>query len=336
MKRILAYLMLTALLAVCGCAPVRPSESTDDIQVALAMGSMDHPVHRIVRYGFLRGTEDAKVAGQVVGLNEGSTPELKEKFTTAITQNGVDGMLLWAADDTFYQFMRDMVRDYGTVFVVPHFAHEYVDTKDFIAANLHDWRKERGEQVADRVAELLHEKGITQGAIACTLTGAGGLDHAAADGFYRRMAQIAPQFRQINYIFEGLEVSEATNKIKTLILENPDVVAAYGTSVYSAQSWTNAMQETGRTDLVVAASEYIEDNLERLTDGSISLLSCTPFYEEAYDSVGVVLDILNGKSYNTDKEKWNIVYDAVVLDRQSDLTVYRDRITGINEMFAVE
>jgi hypothetical protein len=87
---------------------------------------------------------------------------------------------------------------------------------------------------------------------------------------------------------------------------------------------------------VVAASEYIEDNLERLTDGSISLLSCTPFYEEAYDSVGVVLDILNGKSYNTDKESWNIVYDAVVLDRQSDLTVYRDRITGINEMFAVE
>lgn len=150
------------------------------------------------------------------------------------------------------------------------------------------------------------------------------------------MTEIAPQFRQVDIIFEGLEVAEATVKVKKLIEENPDLVAAMGTTATSAQSWTNAMQEAGRTDLVVAACEYIGDNLELMTDGPISLLCCSPYYEEAYDSVGAVLDIIGGKAYNTDKESWSIIYDTVVLDKQSDLTVYQDRLASIEQLFTLE
>lgn len=335
MKRIFALLMLLVItLGLGACAG--PSEpAPEPIKIAIGMGSMDHPVHRIVRYGFMCGTEDAGVDGYVAGLSEGSTRELEAKFRSAVKENGVDGMLLWAADDTFYQFMRDMVRDHGTVFVVPHFAHEYVDTKDFIAANRYVSEAERGRMAADRIVEELHRRGITEGLLGNTQAGPGVTINAASDAFRERIAEIS-NFRVCDTVFEGLELSEAVIKCVGCIQSNPGIVGAFGVTGGSAQSWTKAMEQTGRTDLVVVAYDYSEPNLDALEDGPIHALVCTPLYEEGYDSVGMIKDVLSGKTYDDSKENWSQFYDPIMLTKDSDLTPYREQIADSNQMVATE
>lgn len=335
MKRMVALLMLLAItLGLGACAG--PSEPTPEpIKIAIGMGSMDHPVHRIVRYGFLRGTEDAGVDGYVAGLSEGSVRELEAKFRSAVEENGVDGMLLWASDDTYYQFMRDMVRDHGTVFVVPHFAHEYVDTKDFIAANRYVSETERGRMAADLIVEELHRRGITEGLLGNTQAGPGVAVNAASVAFRERIAEIS-NFRVCDTVFEGLELSEAVIKCVGCIQSNPGIVGAFGVTGGSAQSWTKAMEQTGRTDLVVVAYDYSEPNLDALETGPIHALVCTPLYEEGYDSVGIIKDVLDGKTYNDSKENWSRLYDLITLTKDSDLTPYREQIANSAQISTTE
>ena len=332
MKRVFALVMVLGLLMGLGACADLSGSAPEEIKIAIGMGSKNHPVHCIVRYGFFQGAQEYGVTGVDAGLDNGSTRELQENFTKAITEQGVHGMLLWASDDTFYQFMRDMVRDHGTVFVVPHFKHEYVDTKDFIAANRYVSEAELGRMAADLIVEELHRRGITEGALGITQAGPGVTINAASDAFRKRIAEIS-NFRVCDTVFEGLELSEAVNKCVGVIQHSPDIVGAFGTTGGSAQSWTKAMEETGRTDLVVVAYDYSEPNLNALEDGPIHALVCTPLYEEGYDSVGIIKDVLDGKTYNDSEENWSKVYDAITLTKDSDLKPYHDLIDQATRYF---
>jgi ribose transport system substrate-binding protein len=335
MKRILALLMAIGMLLGLGACADLSGAAPEEIKIAIGMGSMDHPVHRIVRYGFFQGAQEYGVTGVDAGLDNGSTRELQENFTKAITEQGVHGMLLWASDDTYYQFMRDMTAEHGTVFVVPHFKHDYVETKDFISANLYADDAALGMAAADLIVEELHRRGIIEGSLGITQAGAGVAPNIAGDAFRKRIAEIS-NFRVCDIVFEGLELSEAAVKCVGVINSNSDIVGAFGTTGGSAQSWTKAMEETGRTDLVVVAYDYSEKNLEKLENGPIHALVSAPLYEEGYDSVGIIKDVLDGKTYNDSEENWSKVYDAITLTKDSDLTPYRELIKNSNQVFASE
>ncbi|MBO5784170.1 MAG: substrate-binding domain-containing protein [Clostridia bacterium] len=330
MKRILALVVVFGfVLGLGGCAGLFEAEK--EVKIGIGMGSVNHPVHRIVQYGFDKGIEHHCATKVDATMDEGSAMELIENFRKAIEEEGAQGMLIWTSDDTFYQFMRDMKKEHGTEFVIPHFSHEYVDTKDFIAANLHYDDRKMGEMAADMLVEALHAKGITSGSIGNTQAGASVTTNAASDAFRHRLKEIAPQFRVTDVVFEGVELSAAATKIVGLIKANPDIVGAFGTTGGSATAWTKAMEDTGRTDLVVIGVDFTAGSLDVLENGPISGLMCTPLYDEGYDSVGILHDVIHGKSYNQTKEDWSIVYDVVGLTKDSDLTPYRDLIRNITE-----
>jgi ribose transport system substrate-binding protein len=325
MKRVFALVMVLGLLMGLGACADLSGSAPEEIKIAIGMGSKNHPVHRIVRYGFFQGAQEYGVTGVDAGLDNGSTRELQENFTKAITEQGVHGMLLWASDDTYYQFMRDMTAEHGTVFVVPHFKHDYVETKDFISANLYADDAALGMAAADLIVEELHRRGIIEGSLGITQAGAGVAPNIAGDAFRKRIAEIS-NFRVCDIVFEGLELSEAAVKCVGVINSNSDIVGAFGTTGGSAQSWTKAMEETGRTDLVVVAYDYSEENLEKLENGPIHALVSAPLYEEGYDSVGIIKDVLDGKTYNDSEENWSKVYDVITLTKDSDLKPYHDLI----------
>ena len=330
MKRILALVVVFGfVLGLGGCAGLFESEK--EVKLAIGMGGANHPVHRIVQYGFDKGIEHHCATKIDATLDEGSAMELMAKYEWAVVEEKADGMLLWSGDDTFYQFMRSMKEQHGIEFVVPHFAHEYVDTKNFIAANPHYDDRKMGEMAADMLVEALHAKGITSGSIGNTQAGASVTTNAASDAFRHRLKEIAPQFRVTDVVFEGLSLDAAAIKIVGIINSNPDIVGAFGTTGGSAQAWTKAMEDTGRTDLVVIAVECTEGNLDVLENGPITGLMCTPLYDEGYNSVGILHDVIHGKSYNQTKEEWDIVYDVVGLTKESDLTPYRDLIRNMTE-----
>lgn len=120
--------------------------------------------------------------------------------------------------------------------------------------------------------------------------------------------------------------SAAATKVVGIINANPDIVGAFGTTAGSAQSWTKAMEMTGRTDLVIIGVDVTAENLDVLENGPITGLMCMPLYDEGYNSVGILHDVINGTPYNKTEEDWNIVYDVVGLTKDSDLTPYHNLI----------
>ncbi len=330
MKRMFAFvIVLGFMLGLVGCSGLFGTEN--EVKIAIGMAANQHPVHRIVQYGFDKGIEHHCATKIDATMNEGSAQELMARYEWAVVEEKAEGMLLWSGDDTFYQFMRDMKEQHGTEFVVPHFAHEYVDTKNFIAANPHYDIRKMGTMAADILVETLHAKGITSGSIGNTQAGAGVMINEASDAFRYRLKEIAPQFRVTDAVFEGMELTAAATKIVGIINSNPDIVGAFGTTGGSAQAWTKAMEDTGRTELVVIAVDFTEGNLDVLENGPITGLMCTPLYDEGYDSVGILHEVINGKSYNQTEEDWDIVYDVIGLTKDSDLTPYRDLISKMKE-----
>ena len=330
MKRILALVVVFGfVLGLGGCAGLFEAEK--EVKIGIGMGGANHPVHRIVQYGFHKGVEHLGVTKVDATMDEGSAQELMANFKRAIEEDGAQGMLIWTGDDTYYQFMRSMKEQHGTAFVVPHFAHEYVDTKNFIAANLHCDMEKAGIAAADMLAEALYAKGITSGSIGLTQSGPH-IESTITKAFLVRMQEIAPQFQVCDPIFEGLELSAASVKIQGLIQNYPDMVGAFGTNGGSAQSWPMAMEATGRTDLVVIGVDITEGNLDQLENGLVHGLICTPTYEEGYDSARVLHDVIMGKTY--DENTWDTVYDWIGLTKDSDLTPYRDLITKVTEAWS--
>ena len=330
MKRIFTFFItLLFIIGLIGCS--NPYEPPSKIKVGIGMGGNQHPVHRIVQYGFDQGIADLGLTKIDATMDEGSAMELMANYERAVVEEKAQGMMLWTGDDTFYQFMRSMKEQHGTEFVVPHFSHEYVDTKNFIAANPHYDDRKMGEMAADMLVEALHAKGITSGSIGNTQAGAGVTDCAASDAFRHRLKEIAPQFRVTDVVFEGMSLDAAAIKIVGLINANPDIVGAFGTTGGSATAWTKAMEDTGCTDLVVIAVDYTEGNLDVLENGPITGLMCAPLYDEGYNSVGILHDVIKGTPYNQTKEDWDIVYDVVGLTKESDLTPYRDLIRNVTE-----
>ncbi len=339
---LLAFIMVFALAAGCGSseeAVEGESEATEseaegvnpaDTTIGVCMGSINHPVHRIVQMGFLEKSDEMGYIGIVSGLDEGSHQEMLAKWESAIT-NGMSGCLLWTGDDACYSFMRDYTE--LCKFVVPHFAHSYADTKDFISRNICCLASEYGKAAAQYILDELAEAGITEGVIGLTQSGANITENAAGDAFRNAINESGTAFTVADTVFEGVEVIDATNKVSAVIQANPKIVAGFGTTGGSAQSWNAAMENTGRTDLIVVGVDYVELNLNLVEEGAISAVVAQPLYEEAQLSAETLDALFKGEVFNDSEEKWNVTLDAPLATTDSDLSAYRDIVSRVKDYF---
>ncbi len=312
---LLAVMLMVGLLVGCGSTTSSGGPVIDadfdpaDKTIAVFMGSMNHPVHRIVQVGFLTEGEKMGYNAIVGGLDEGSTQDLLNKFESYVT-NGTEGAMLWGSDDTYYQFMRDM-KDM-CFFVVPHFAHEYVETKSFISRNICARAATYGYEAGEFLLEKLAEKGITSGILGNTQAGPNVTENAASDAFRRCIAESGTNFTVATLVYEGTELSEATNKVVGVINSNPGIVGGFGTTGGSCQSWALAMQQTGK-NLVVVGVDYTEFNLDLVGDGTIAGLVAQPLFDEAAQSVQSLDGLFRGEVYNDSEENWWVPLDAPVV-----------------------
>lgn len=307
---VLAVMMLLVLFV--GCAPKESSESQSSSasgsesssaaadaaagkKIAVCMGSINHPVHRIVQMGFLTKGTELGMAPEVSGLDTGSMQEMLAKWDSAVT-NGVEGLLLWVGDDSAYEYMKTW-HAAGVKIVIPHFAFNYQDTKDFLDRNISCLAASYGKETADFIVNKLKEKGVTEGTIGITQNGPNVTENAANDSFRAQIAALATNFKLADTVFEGAEVVEAANKVTGVIQANPDIVAGFGTTGGSPQSWATAMENTGKTDLVVVGMDYTELNIGLVVDGKITAVVCQPLFTEAQASAETLYELFNGKVY---------------------------------------
>ncbi len=352
MKKILSLtLALIMMLALFGCAkgpevpesstpetpesstPETPESSTPETPesngsenlaqgktIACCMGSINHPVHRIVQTGFMLKAEELGMKGVISGLDEGSIQELIRTWEDSVV-NGATGVLVWTGDDSCYDMMKGM-KEMGVYTVVPHFVHNYEDTKAFIDKNISCLAITYGRNAADYIVNALTEKGITNGSIGVTQNGSC-CGNPAVDGFIERMAELDTSFIVLDTRLEGAEISEATNKITSIINEHPNIVGAFGATGGSPQSWAAAMENTGRTDLIVVGMDYVEPNMELVENGTISAIVCQPLYEEGGACAQALYELNNGVVFNASEDTWFEELEAPIAAKE-DMPYYRD------------
>lgn len=336
---LLAVLLMVGVLVGCGSTGTSNDgpagdHNPADTTIAIMMGSMNHPVHRIVQMAFLTAGADMGYNAIIGGLDEGSVQELMTKYEGVIA-NGCEGALLWSGDDTFYQFMRDMSE--MCYFVVPHFAHEYVDTKSFISRNICAQAKEYGYKAGEFMLEKLAEAGITSGTIGNTQAGANVTENACSDAFRQAIKDSGANFKIADVVFEGMELSTASTKIVGIINANPDIVAGFGTTGGSCQSWDLAMQQTGK-DLIVVGVDYTEYNIDLVADGVIAGLVAQPLFDEGEQSVKTLDALFRGETFSDSAENWWLKCDAPIAyvggEGVADIEYYRPLVDKVVEYYS--
>ncbi len=337
---LLAVMLMVGVLVGCGGTTSSSQNPVGDVDptgktIAVCMGAMNHPVHRIVQMGFLTSGKEMGYDAIIGGLDAGSNQELMTKYESVIA-NGAEGALIWTGDDTFYQFMRDMSD--MCYFVVPHFAHEYVETKNFISRNICAQAKEYGYAAGEFLLERLKEKGITSGTLGNTQAGANVTENAASDAFRKAVQDSGANFKVLPVVFEGTEVSAASTKVVGIINANPDIVGGFGTTGGSCQSWGLAMQQTGKMSLVVVGVDYTEFNIDLVADGTIAGLVSQPLLDEAAESVKALDTLFRGGTFADSAENWWLKMDAPVAyvggEGAADIEYYRPIIKTVIDYYS--
>jgi len=354
MKRTITILLalvmvLSILLAGCGgaqtTAPKEETKKTDETTAAKAeepkkeepktqeakfdpantllsvlMPVKGHPVHRIVQLGFLEKAKQLGYKAEVDGIDGSSSAELWAAGETALSK-GIKGMLVWGGDESCYPFIKKC-RDAGVKTVIPHFKHDQAKIPE-LDANLSADPYKYGQEVAKAIGEKLKGKkgsvAITQGSMNIT-------ENSAAKGFTEGM-KAYPDIKVLAPVEEGFDPPAAIAKAAAIIQGNKDLLGAFGTTGGSPQTWSGAMDQTKRPDLVCVGMDYTEQNIDLVKQGKIFAIVAQPLYEEASKSAEILDKLLRGE-----KVEYFTPLDAPVVTKDG-IDQYADIIKRVKEWF---
>ena len=308
----------------CGGSPLpEQTNAPEDMQTApertaaaVCMGSVNHPVHRIVQLGFMEKAEELGYEGHILGLDAGSMQELYDCWLEGAKEHDIAGAVCWVGDDSSYEFLKEL-HGMGVKTVVPHFQHTYTATKDFIDVNLYADMDRTLFDMGDYLVQRLREKGIFSGGLGFTVNGPGPIYEEVTE-YENYMKQTYPEYSIIERRAEGAEVNEAARIVTSYIQSNPDMVGAIGRTGGSALSWSTAMERTGRDDIVVVAMDYTIDNLDILTAGKVDALVASPLYEEGYLGLALIDNMMHGRVYNLSEGLWWQELDNCIIRKDGE------------------
>ncbi len=275
------------------------------------MGSIDHPVHRIVQYGFFTKAKELGMNPIVSGPSSNGSykmQELMDVWARDIAANPVAGVLMWVGDDSCYEMMKEL-KSQGISIVTARFPHNYETAKDFIDICFANYYKEYGKAAADFLVDRLIESGIEEGMIGWG-GDVGGSYHGASHYFVERIKELDTPYTLCDGRFEGAEVQDATKKMTEYINEYPQMVGAFGTM---HEAWVAAKEATGRNDLIVVAKNYYPNISEALQSGAIAGAVDPLGYQIGEYSAQALSSLIGGEVFNQSEETWYCSLESPVV-----------------------
>ena len=85
------------------------------------MGSVSHPVHRIVQLGFMEKADELGYEGHILGLDDALPQELYDCWLAGAKEYDIAGAVCWVGDDSAYEFLKELHGMGVKVVVVPDF-----------------------------------------------------------------------------------------------------------------------------------------------------------------------------------------------------------------------
>jgi ribose transport system substrate-binding protein len=94
---------------------------------------------------------------------------------------------------------------------------------------------------------------------------------------------------------EGFDAPKAIAKAVAIIQGNPDLLAAYGVTGGSAATWSQAKEQTKKTDLLVIGMDYTQENLDLIRAGKIFGVIAQPLFDETKTCMDLLDKELRGE-----------------------------------------
>ena len=341
MKKFLSVICILALcLSLCACGKTEITESEPEESIieseptetetskgtlALCMGSVSHPVPRVVQYGFIKTANELGYEAKICGLDEGSMVELLAEWGTLLTDTDIQGVAVWNSSDAVYELLRNF-RENGIHTVVPYWEHDYTETHEFIECNPCEDQYAEGTALAEFLLQKLKEEGLNEGSIGMTVIRTASILRDSYEGGFKKVFENT-DYTMATPTAAGCELSEGIWLAEKYLNEYPDMIAAFSLAIGGNRAWTQAKANTNRTDVTVVGCETGEPIDDTDTEGFIIL----PYYEAGVEAAKALAALNEGKTYT--EAEWQPTLPVNIVDREG-YAEYEARYNEAQEYFA--
>jgi len=252
--------LFCAILLAAGLVACGGGNSTDSqgINLLWIQPMKDHPVHRLMQAGFLDQCKALGYHCEVVGDPSATTydvPATLPLAEAALSRTRFDAVAVYGPDPAIYSYISKLAQE-GLPVITWHVLPPEGSVPGLRAA--------AAQEIAAagaNAAIALGEKLGGRGTIALTQGASNDTENAMSDAFRKTMAGRYPEITVLPTQMEGFEPSAAEGKVIAILQGNPEVVAAFGTTGNSLQTWTGAARKTG-SDVLIIGMDYIRQNLD--------------------------------------------------------------------------
>ena len=254
-----------------------PAIADDEVELLWVQPMRGHPVHRLMQAGFLEKCAELGYKCEVVGdpsatnWDVATTVSLAE---AALARTAYDAVGVYGPDPAVYSYMSDLASE-GLPVVTWHVMPEEGTIPGLVAAIGEDINN-AGYNAAMAIGQQIDGKGV----VALTQGASNDIENTMSDAFRATIAEHFPGIVVLPTEMEGFDPSAAESKAMAMLLANPQIVAAFGTTGNSIQTWAAAARKADR-DLVIIGMDYIRQNLDLVRDGKAYGLVAQPLYEES-------------------------------------------------------
>ena len=269
MKKFIAIIcMLVLCLSLCACGKTEPEESKPEESIsesvpeskpeeskiekktlALCMSAIEHPLHRLAQYGFIKTAEELGYNAKICGLNSAPIQELLAEWGTLLTDTDIQGVAVWDSSDAVYELLRNF-RENGIHTVVPYWEHDYTETHEFIECNPCEDQYAEGTALAEFLLQKLKEEGLNEGSIGMTVIRTASILCDSYEGGFTKVFENT-DYTMANPAPAGAELQEGIGIAEKYLNEYPDMIAAFSLAIGGNRAWTQAKANTNRTDVTV-------------------------------------------------------------------------------------
>lgn len=275
-KRTLVKGLITAAALVAGLG-ASGATYAQDINLLWVQAMKDHPVHRLMQAGFLDKCKELGYICEVVGdpsATNWDIPATLPLAEAALSRTKFDAVGVYGPDPAIYSYITKLAKE-GLPVVTWHVLPSEGSVEGLKAAAAQDIAA-AGTNAAIALGDKLGGKGT----IALTQGASNDTENAMSDAFRKTISEKYPDIKVLETQMEGFEPSAAEGKAIAILQGNPDVVAAFGTTGNSIQTWSGAARKAGR-DIAIIGMDYIRQNLDLVKSGAAYGIVAQPLYEES-------------------------------------------------------
>lgn len=315
MKKLIVLIVLAVLmLTACGpqveeiASPVAPTDAPVVVEPTLrdlqggkpfvyVGNALEHPTIKLMMLGFWDACQDYAVDCEFYvdpGYNEADLIAAAER---AIAR-GVSGM-----DNSGYVSywpINMVAKEAGIPVVGQHANLTDITEAEKAQTGLIAWVAPDPILYGGDVATVMAEQLDCGSPVIVTQSSFNTTEDAAAKGFRDKYAELCPEAVILDVQQEGLEPVEAINKVSAVIMANPELKGAFGTTGGSINAWGKALQQAGKNpgDVLVIGMDATTENIDMVRSGWVYALVDQPVYTENYKAVEILIANMKGEAFD--------------------------------------